>query len=240
MENWFRGGNCHSLSILCGVLLEQVPAGWREVLRPAFRMPAVRALEDFLRRERAEREVFPAAAETFQALELTPLERVRCVILGHDPYPTPGHAHGLAFSVRAGVRPPKSLVNIYKELDADLGIAPPESGLLEPWARQGVLLLNTVLTVRSGEAGSHQGRGWEVITDAVIRTVAAPAAPVVFVLWGNPARAKAGMIAAPHVVIESAHPSPLSAHRGFFGSRPFSRVNAALRSVGRTEIDWRL
>jgi uracil-DNA glycosylase len=223
------------------VLFEQVPAAWQPALAPAFQAPDAAALDAFLTAERQNATVFPAPEETFRALELTPPERVSCVILGQDPYPTPGHAHGLAFSVRAGVKPPKSLANIYKELRIDLGLPIPATGLLEPWAQQGVLLLNTVLTVRAGDAGSHQHKGWESITDAIIRAVAALPQRVVFVLWGNHAHAKAGLIPAePHVVLRSVHPSPLSASRGFFGSRPFSQTNAALRAAGRTEIDWRL
>jgi uracil-DNA glycosylase len=223
------------------VLSEQVPAAWRDALAPVFAGPGVAALEEFLQRERQQGEVFPAQGEVFRALELTPPDEVRCVILGQDPYPTPGHAHGLAFSVRAGVKPPKSLVNMFKELQSDLGWPLAQTGLLEPWARQGVLLLNTVLTVRNGDAGSHRGKGWEPITDGVFRTVAARAERVVFVLWGNHAQEKEALIpATTHVILKAPHPSPLSASRGFFGSRPYSRVNAALREAGRTEIEWRL
>jgi uracil-DNA glycosylase len=222
------------------VLFEQVPLGWREALAPAFDRPAAAELEKFLRAERATASVFPAPDEMFRALELTPLDTVRCVILGQDPYPTPGHANGLAFSVRTGVKPPKSLANMFKELRIDLELPLPETGNLEPWAGQGVLLLNTVLTVRDGEAGSHRGKGWESITDAVIGAVADSAAETVFVLWGNHAQAKAPLIPARHTILQSVHPSPLSASRGFFGSRPYSRVNAALRAAGRREIDWRL
>jgi len=223
------------------VLFEQVPTAWQPALAPAFQGPSVVALENFLLAERQQASVFPAPAETFRALELTPPSRVACVILGQDPYPTPGHAHGLAFSVRAGVKAPKSLANMFKELNTDLGLPVPATGLLEPWAAQGVLLLNTVLTVRSGKAGSHKGKGWEPITDSIIRAVAALPQRVVFLLWGNFAHTKAKLIpATPHVILKTSHPSPLSASRGFFGSRPFSQANAALRAAGRTEIDWRL
>ena len=198
-------------------------------------------LETFLTAERQQASVFPAPEEVFRALALTPPDRAACVILGQDPYPTPGHAHGLAFSVRAGVKPPKSLANIFKERRIDLDLPLPETGLLEPWAQQGVLLLNTVLTVRSGAAGSHRNKGWEPITDAIISTVAARSERVVFLLWGSLAHAKAALISGDsHVVLQAAHPSPLSASKGFFGSRPFSRANAALRQAGRPEIDWRL
>jgi uracil-DNA glycosylase len=166
---------------------------------------------------------------------------VKAVILGQDPYPTPGHAHGLAFSVRDGVPPPRSLANILKELKSDLGHANPTSGSLEPWARQGVLLLNAVLTVRSGQAASHQNKGWERLTNAMIEAVAAQPQATVFCLWGNAAQAKEHLIpAGRHTILKAAHPSPLSAHRGFFGSRPFSQANAALRAAGRAGIDWRL
>jgi len=210
-------------------------------LRAAFDQPATRTLETFLAAERQAHTVFPPADDVFRALECTPPAQVKAVILGQDPYPTPGHAHGLAFSVRPGVAPPRSLRNMFQELQADLGAAPPASGSLEPWARQGVLLLNTVLTVRAGEAGSHRGQGWERLTAAMLSAVAAGPEPVAFCLWGNDAQAKAALIDAQrHTIIASAHPSPLSARRGFFGSRPYSRINAALRAAGRTEIDWRL
>lgn len=222
-------------------LFEQLPVPWQPLLAPAFLGPAVAGLEEFLADERAAHDVFPAPAEVFRALELTPPDRVQAVILGQDPYPTPGHAHGLAFSVRVGVAPPRSLVNMYKELESDLRVARPATGLLEPWARQGVLLLNTVLTVRSGEAGSHRLRGWEPLTDAVIRAVADRAEPAVFLLWGKHAQAKAELIPPQrHTVLQAAHPSPLSAYQGFFGSRPYSQTNQALRAAGRKEIDWRL
>lgn len=223
------------------VLFEQLPAAWRPLLEPAFTTPATDSLEAFLAAERANQEIFPAPGELFRALELTPPEEVKAVILGQDPYPTPGHAHGLAFSVRAGVKPPKSLANMYKELRIDLGLPLAPTGLLEPWARQGVLLLNTVLTVRSGAAGSHRDQGWERLTDAIIEAVAASPERVVFLLWGKHAHAKESLIPLDrHTVLKSAHPSPLSASQGFFGSQPYSRTNAALRAAGRTEIDWRL
>ena len=223
------------------VLFEQLPAAWKPLVKAEFAAPGVRNLEDFLTAERASHDIFPGPNELFRALELTPPGNVRAVILGQDPYPTPGHAHGLAFSVRAGVKAPRSLVNMYKELQTDLGLPLPATGLLEPWARQGVLLLNTVLTVRSGAAGSHRKRGWEALTDALIRAVAGGDPHVVFLLWGKQAQVKESLIpASRHTVLKAAHPSPLSAGQGFFGSRPYSRTNAALRAAGRTEIDWHL
>jgi uracil-DNA glycosylase len=177
----------------------------------------------------------------FAALHLTPRASTKVVILGQDPYHGAGQACGLAFSVPPGVRPPPSLRNVFAELQSDLGIPPPSSGNLEPWARQGVLLLNTTLTVRGGASASHQGRGWETFTDEVIKAVDAKPERVVFILWGASARRKRALVdPARHVVIESAHPSPLSASNGFFGSRPFSRANSALAEAGREPVDWRL
>lgn len=193
----------------------------------------------FVAAERARNDVYPPEPDVLRALENTAPEAVRVVILGQDPYHGPGQAHGLAFSVRAGVRPPPSLRNIFRELQSDLSLAAPTHGDLEAWARQGVLLLNTVLTVRAGSAGSHRGHGWEEFTDRVISTVGSLPDPVVFLLWGAPAARKRSLIDEDrHTVLTAPHPSPLSAHRGFFGSRPFSRANAALRAAGRGEIDW--
>ena len=184
------------------------------------------------------RSVLPAAPDLFAAFRLTPLHRVRVVILGQDPYPTPGDAHGLAFSVARGTPVPRSLANIFKEMREDIGAAP-ASGNLSGWAAQGVLLLNTVLTVEAGQAGGHRRLGWQALTDEAIRAVSAREEPTVFVFWGADAQAKRPLIdPARHLVIESAHPSPLSARRGFFGSRPFSRANAFLREHGQGEIDW--
>ena len=218
---------------------------WLAPLRPEFDEPYMKALKTFLAQERAAgQRIFPRPTEWFRALDLTPLDQVRVVILGQDPYHGEGQAHGLAFSVQPGVRPPPSLVNIYKEMADDLGIAPPGHGLLDHWARQGVLLLNSVLTVRMGQAASHQGRGWERFTDAVIRAVAAKPEPVVFILWGAYAQKKAGFVremgGGRHGVITSVHPSPLSARGGFFGSKPFSRANAFLVEHGQKPIDWAL
>jgi uracil-DNA glycosylase len=198
-------------------------------------------LQAFLAAERSAHEVFPPAEQVFAAFQRTPPTQVKVVILGQDPYHGPGQAHGLCFSVPEGVALPPSLRNIFKELQADQGTSAPRQGCLFSWADQGVLLLNTTLTVRSGEAGSHQGQGWEQFTDQVIVSVNSFADPVVFILWGTAARKKRAMIDQQrHHVIESAHPSPLSAYRGFFGSAPFSQANAALTAAGRSPIDWAL
>jgi len=218
-----------------------VPPGWRDVLADELAKPYVAELAAFVAAERREHTVYPPESEEFTALELTPFDDVRAVILGQDPYHGAGQAHGLAFSVRPGVAPPPSLVNIFKELKSDLGISPPGHGYLAGWARQGVLLLNTVLTVRAGEANSHKGHGWEKLTDAIIRAIGGRDRPAVFLLWGAPAQKKAALVdEGRHVVMRSAHPSPLSARNGFFGSRPFSRANAALEERGQPPIDWRL
>ena len=214
---------------------------WNPVLRTEFDKPYWSDLQQFVQGERARHTVFPAADQVFAALHLTPYARTRVVLLGQDPYHGPQQAHGLCFSVQAGVQLPPSLVNIYTELRNDLGIDTPTHGNLESWARQGVLMLNTCLTVRSGVAASHHGKGWEHFTDEVLRTVSAKPHPVVFILWGAHARKKKALIdVSRHTVIESAHPSPLSAHNGFFGSKPFSRTNAALVAAGLDPIDWRL
>jgi uracil-DNA glycosylase len=185
--------------------------------------------------------VYPEPDDVFAALHLTPYADVKVLILGQDPYHCPKQAHGLCFSVQPGIAPPPSLKNIFKEMSDDLGIAPPNHGCLDAWARQGVLLLNTSLTVRGGQAASHQGKGWEVFTDQVIRAVNDKPETVVFILWGAAARKKKSVIdTSRHVIIESAHPSPLSAHNGFFGSRPFSRTNEALVAAGREPVDWKI
>jgi len=214
---------------------------WNPVLRGEFAKPYWPELQAFVRAERERHAVYPPHDQVFAALHLTSYADTRVVILGQDPYHGPGQAHGLCFSVADGVTLPPSLVNIYKELQSDLGIEPPRRGDLSAWARQGVLLLNTTLTVRRGAAASHQGKGWETFTDEVIKAVNAKDHPVVFILWGGHARRKKQLIdTARHVIIESAHPSPLSAGNGFFGSRPFSRTNAALEAAGLAPIDWRL
>ncbi len=190
--------------------------------------------------QRAEHQVFPPSGQEFSALEATPYEKVRVLVLGQDPYHDDGQAHGMSFSVLPGTRTPPSLRNIFKELDADLGIPAPDNGYLMHWAEQGVLLLNAVLTVRAHEANSHKAKGWEKFTDAVIQAVSAREEPVVFVLWGNYAKKKLPLIdTGKHVVVQGAHPSPLSA-KLFFGSRPFSQINTALEGFGVDPIDWRI
>lgn len=214
---------------------------WNPLLRGEFSKPYWSDLQRFVAEERARHTVYPPESEVFAALHTTAHQDVRVVILGQDPYHGPRQAHGLCFSVRGGVAVPPSLRNIFVELRDDLGIECGDNGDLGAWARQGVLLLNTTLTVRAGQAGSHQGHGWETFTDEVIRTVAAKTDTVVFVLWGAHARRKRSLLeGTTHVVVEGPHPSPLSAHTGFFGSRPFSRVNQALSAAGRGEIDWHL
>jgi uracil-DNA glycosylase len=216
-----------------------VKTDWNPLLRAEFDKPYWNELQRYVAGQRARHTVFPPADQVFAALHLTPYESTRVVILGQDPYHGPRQAHGLCFSVQDGVPPPPSLVNIFAELHSDLGVKAPTHGNLEPWARQGVLLLNTSLTVRSGVAASHQGKGWETFTDEVLRTVNAKPHPVVFILWGAHARKKKELIdLSRHTVIESAHPSPLSARNGFFGSKPFSRTNDALVAAGLAPIDW--
>jgi uracil-DNA glycosylase len=214
---------------------------WNPVLRTELDKPYWAELQQFVADERSRHEVYPHPDEVFAALHLTALSQVKVLILGQDPYHGPGQAHGLCFSVRPGTPPPPSLKNIFTELRDDLGIEAPAHGDLSAWARQGVLLLNATLTVRARQAASHQGKGWERFTDEVIRAVNDKPERVVFILWGNAARKKAALVDTDrHVVVESAHPSPLSAHRGFFGSRPFSRANEALVAAGREPVDWRL
>ena len=214
---------------------------WNPVLRDELAKPYWQELQAFLAAEREQHPVYPASDDVFAALHLTPRAATKVVILGQDPYHGPDQAHGLAFSVRPGVRLPPSLRNIFTELQADLGIPPPGHGSLEPWARQGVLLLNTTLTVRGGASASHQGKGWESFTDEVIRAVNDKPERVVFILWGASARRKRMLVdTSRHAVVESAHPSPLSASAGFFGSGPFSRANAALADAGRKPVDWGL
>lgn len=214
---------------------------WDDLIDEHAQLPYFRALGEFLRTERSGSRVFPPNDEVFSALHHTPASSTRVVILGQDPYHGPGQAHGLAFSVRRGTPMPPSLRNVMRERESDLGMPLPSHGDLTEWAQRGVLLLNTTLTVRAGEAGSHAGRGWETFTDAVIERVNTLEHRVVFVLWGSHARGKKKLVTGRHhAVIESAHPSPLSAHRGFLGSRPFSRVNAALVEAGAEPVDWSL
>jgi uracil-DNA glycosylase len=215
---------------------------WKAVLGEEFSRSYMHELKAFLQREKADgKHIFPKGAEYFRALDLTPLDEVRVVILGQDPYHGAGQAHGLCFSVQPGVRIPPSLVNIYKEMQSDLGIPPARHGFLERWARQGVLLLNSVLTVEEARAASHQGKGWEQFTDAVIRAVNEDCEHVVFMLWGSYAQKKAAFVdRSRHLVLKAPHPSPLSAHNGFFGSRHFSQANEYLVAQGRNAIDWQL
>ena len=212
---------------------------WNPVLRGEFDKPYWGELQRFVADERAHHTVYPPHEDVFAALHRTPRQEVKALILGQDPYHGPRQAHGLCFSVRPGVEVPPSLQNIFKELQSDLGIAAPNHGCLDAWADQGVLLLNSTLTVRAHQAASHQGKGWEVFTDQVIASVNAKEERVVFILWGASARKKKALIdTGRHTIIESAHPSPLSSYRGFFGSKPFSRANEALVAAGRTPIDW--
>jgi len=214
---------------------------WDGVVGEQFRLPYYLRLREFLKTEYRTRIVYPEPNDIFNALHRTPYAGVKAVILGQDPYHGPGQAHGLSFSVKPGVALPPSLQNIFKELRDDLGVPIPAHGHLTAWAERGVLLLNTVLTVREGEPNSHKGQGWETFTDAVVEALDRRDRPVAFVLWGSHAQAKGARIdATKHFVLRSPHPSPLSAHRGFFGSRPFSRINAWLESRGETPIDWRL
>lgn len=214
---------------------------WQEVLQDEFQKPYYLELREFLKQEYTTQKIHPDMYHIFEALELTPYEKVKVVILGQDPYHGVNQAHGLSFSVQPGVAIPPSLRNIYKEMQSDLGIPPVAHGNLVSWAKQGVLLLNTVLTVREGQAYSHRGKGWEQLTDAVMEKLNQREEPIVFILWGKPAQAKSDMIdTSRHAIIKSVHPSPLSASRGFFGSKPFSQTNELLTSWGETPINWQL
>ncbi len=218
-----------------------LPAAWQPVLSDVLEQPAMHQLARFVSEERQHHTIYPPEEDTFAALALTPYEQVRVLLLGQDPYHGAHQAHGLCFSVQPGVKPPPSLVNIFKELRDDLGCTIPNHGSLVKWAQQGVLLLNAVLTVRAGQANSHKKKGWEQFTDAVIEAVHAKTEPVIFVLWGSYAQKKTPLIEhQKHSVIQSAHPSPLSARQGFFGSRPFSRINQLLRDSGMPPIDWQI
>lgn len=212
---------------------------WWEHLEQEFQQPYYQELRQFLVAEYKSKVVYPDMHNIFNALHLTSYGEAKVVILGQDPYHGVGQAHGLSFSVQPGVAPPPSLLNIFKELEGDLGCPQPNHGYLVHWAKQGVLLLNTVLTVRQGEANSHRGKGWERFTDRVISVLNHREQPVIFMLWGKPAQEKQQLITAKqHLVLKSPHPSPLSAHRGFLGSRPFSKANIFLKSLGQKEIDW--
>jgi uracil-DNA glycosylase len=221
-------------------LLELLPGPWRECVEPLLDPAATRRLSEFVAAEYAAHTVYPALPDLFSAFRLCSPDEARVLILGQDPYHGPGQAHGLSFSVREGVRIPPSLRNVFKELRDDLGVPMPATGDLTPWAERGVLLLNAVLTVRAGKAGSHAGKGWEEFTDGVIRALDAKHERVVFVLWGSYARKKRDLIVGSgHVVLEAGHPSPMNP-RGFLGTRPFSAINKALTDAGRSEIDWTL
>ena len=214
---------------------------WANLLNEELQKPYYQELRKFLISEYRTREIFPDMYDIFNALHFTSYADTKVVILGQDPYHEPGQAHGLSFSVLPNVPPPPSLVNIFKELRADLGCTIPKTGCLKSWADQGVLLLNAVLTVRAHAANSHKGKGWEIFTNRIIELLNEHERPTAFILWGRPARAKKSMITNPkHFIVESAHPSPLSADRGFFGSRPFSKVNDFLISVGEKPIDWQI
>lgn len=220
---------------------QYLPKDWQTILEPEFHKPYFQKLKAFLEIEYAQSEIFPPINAVFTAFEKTPLSEVKVLLLGQDPYHDNGQAHGLSFSVQNGVKVPPSLVNIYKELESDLGIAPASHGCLTSWAEQGVLLLNTVLTVRAHEANSHQKKGWETFTDAVIDALNALDQPIVFFLWGKPAQSKKSRLTNPkHLILEAPHPSPLSAYRGFFGSKPFSQANAFLTANGVSPINWQL
>ncbi len=220
----------------------KLEASWLDVMGDEFEKPYMEELRSFLLQEKQNgKTLFPPGQQIFYALDRTPFHRVKVVILGQDPYHGPGQAHGLCFSVQPGVAPPPSLINIYKEMESDLGLQPPPHGCLSSWADQGVLLLNSVLTVEAHRAASHQGRGWEQFTDRIIRELENRREHLVFILWGGYARKKGSFIRRDrHLVIESPHPSPLSSYRGFFGSRPFTRSNDYLQQTGQTPIDWKL
>ena len=218
-----------------------ITGDWADALSGEFQKPYYQALYRFIREEYATQVIYPPSGDIFNALHLTPLKQVKVLILGQDPYHEPGQAHGLCFSVKKGVPLPPSLVNIYQELKDDLGIDTPQHGCLEDWARQGVLLLNTLLTVRAHRAFSHKDKGWETFTDAIIRTVNDQPQPIVCMLWGKPAQEKAKYLTNPaHLVLKAPHPSPLSAYRGFFGCRHFSKCNRFLESKGVSPVDWHI
>jgi uracil-DNA glycosylase len=218
-----------------------IPGTWHELLSSELSQPYFQKLEAFVDEERKNHSVFPPEPEVFSALNLTPYEEVKVLLLGQDPYHDDNQAHGLCFSVKPGIKPPPSLVNMYKELRSDLGCTIPNNGYLVPWAKQGVLMLNAVLTVRAHEPNSHKNHGWERFTDAIISKTNEKQERVIFILWGAYAQKKRALIdTSRHSIVESAHPSPLSARNGFFGSKPFSTVNQLLREAGEKEIDWQI
>ncbi len=214
---------------------------WLPYLKAEFSKPYYKSLYEFIKKEYSERVIYPPSDEIFSALMHTPIDKIKVVLLGQDPYHEPGQAHGMSFSVKPGVKTPPSLQNMYKELKDELGLYIPNNGYLMKWADQGVLLLNTVLTVRRGEANSHKGKGWEQFTDAALAALNEKETPVVFLLWGSPAQKKAPIITNPkHVILTAPHPSPLSAYRGFFGCRHFSKTNEILKANGLEPIDWQI
>jgi uracil-DNA glycosylase len=218
-----------------------ISSDWQQVLAEEFEKPYFHQLQDFINTERQTEEIFPAVTDVFSAFELTPYQNVRVLLLGQDPYHDDNQAHGLCFSVNPGIKTPPSLVNIYKELKSDLNLNIPNNGYLAPWAQQGILMLNAVLTVRAHTPNSHKDKGWETFTDAVISNVNQKTDPIVFVLWGGYAQKKLKLIdTSRHTVIQSTHPSPLSARNGFFGSKPFSAINTVLKSSGQPEINWQI
>lgn len=218
-----------------------LPPSWRDAVGDEFGKPYFSKLTSFLAEERAASQVFPPEDEVFTALDLVPFDDAKVVILGQDPYHDDGQAHGLSFSVKPGIKTPPSLVNMYKELESDLGYPRPSHGNLVHWAEQGVLMLNAVLTVRAHSPNSHKSKGWEKFTTAIIKALSQRTLPMVFVLWGGYAKKKAKLIDDQrHVIVQGTHPSPLSAHNGFFGSKPFSTINRHLRDLGHTPIDWQL
>lgn len=220
---------------------DMLPKDWRTVLADEFEKDYFLKLQEFVNQERETKTIYPPEDDVFNAFKYAPYDQVRVFLLGQDPYHGEGQAHGLCFSVRPGVRQPPSLKNMLREMADDVGCEEPNNGYLVPWAEQGILMLNAVLTVQAGKANSHKGKGWEKFTDAVIKKVNEKSDPVVFVLWGGYARKKAKLIDdEKHTIIESAHPSPLSAHSGFFGSKPYSKINKALKANGYSEIDWQI
>lgn len=222
-------------------LKELLPDDWKALVGDELDKPYFADLEAFIAKERASEQVFPPEEETFTAFQKASVDNLKVVLLGQDPYHDVGQAHGLCFSVKPGVKVPPSLVNMYKEMGTDIGATRPDHGYLISWAEQGVLMLNTVLTVRAHQANSHRKQGWEKFTDAVIKAINANTENVVFILWGGPAKKKAKWIDTDrHAIVESAHPSPLSARNGFFGSKPFSKVNAQLEAWGKDPIDWQI
>lgn len=221
--------------------IPSIPSSWQPVLAEEIKKPYFQKLQNFLTEARKTETIFPAESDIFSAFELTAYENVNVLLLGQDPYHNDNQAHGLCFSVKPGIKPPPSLVNIYKELQNDLGLQIPNHGYLVPWAKQGILMLNAVLTVQAHTPNSHKNQGWETFTDAVISQVDRQPDPVIFLLWGAYAQKKVKLIdLSRHLVIQSAHPSPLSARNGFFGSKPFSAINSALDAFGKPAIDWRI